>query len=70
MRLELLKATVINRPFWFKVFSCGRIKDKTQFMAENGVNRLGPNEVPLSQLEEGKKKHEEEVAMKKKKRGG
>ena len=58
MRLEVLKATVLKKPFWFKVFSCGRIKDKTKFMTENGLNSFGPNEIALSQLEETKKKSE------------
>ena len=48
VRLEMLKATVLrSNSCWFKVLSCGRIKDKEKFMNENNVNILGPNEVPL-----------------------
>ena len=41
MRLEMLKATVrTDNSFWFKLFSCGRIKDKQQFIEDNKVNIL------------------------------
>ena len=69
MRLELLKATALSKPFWFKVFSCGRIKDKTKFMTENGLISFCPNEIAISQLEETKKKCEEDAVEKSKKRG-
>ena len=40
IRLEMLKSTVKNRSFLFKILSCGRIKNKQEFIDEHHVNDL------------------------------
>ena len=48
MRMEILKATVAKYPCFFKMFACGRIKDRKGFMAEHKIGVLLPDEVMLN----------------------
>ena len=49
MRMEVLKATVIRSNFFFKIFSCGRIKDKEAFIQEHKIGLLNQrDEVTLN----------------------
>ena len=40
IRLEMLKSTVKNRSFLFKILSCGSIKNKQEFIEKHHVNDL------------------------------
>lgn len=40
IRFEMMKATVKNNSICFRIFSCGRIKDKKVFIKENKVGEL------------------------------
>ena len=48
MRMEILKATVAKYPCFFKIFSCGRIKDRKYFMQEHKIGVLLADEVMLN----------------------
>ena len=56
MRMEILKATVSKYPCFFKMFSCGRIKDRKVFMKEHQIGVLLPDEVMLNKYTDSEKK--------------
>ena len=64
MRIELLKGTVQKHSFCFRLFSCGRIKDKEAFMNEYNIGALGPNEILLSTILEAKENKRKATMMK------
>ena len=37
IRFELMKSTVEKHPFFFSLFSCGKVKDKDAFKQENSI---------------------------------
>lgn len=37
MRLEIMKATVMRHSFCFRIFSCGRVRDKEEFKKEHKI---------------------------------
>ena len=56
MRMEILKATVSKYPCFFKMFACGRIKDRKGFMKEHNIGVLLPDEVMLNRGQDSEKK--------------
>ena len=54
IRLEMMKATVKRHSFWFRMFSCCLVKDKSAFITLHNVNALRPNEMLQSELQKVK----------------
>ena len=52
MRLEMMKATVEQHSFWFRVVSCCRVSDKRKFIKDNKVGFLVEGEITLTELED------------------
>ena len=45
MRMEILKGTVAKHSFCFRIFSCGRIKNKEAFMNDHKIGQLLGDEI-------------------------